>query len=305
MSVAGKRRNAAIIGGAILLLVALVAMPAYSIWRAQNNANVAASNAAARVQRQCAGLSGRALAQCAYQVVDAARQRQRDEYNLEAQRKLANGGNWLIIIGGIEIFLTGTGLRIIYGQLHATRIGFQTENRAWVEILSDFSKGDLTYNDGAFTIETNFTFKNIGKTVALNVGFHIQLIPDPSFDHARGEPEVAEFERQLITHSRQVDTYQIFPGRELPREWSVTRAAGDFAVSKEGLGANSFLPALCIGVRYNTIFDAEGDPPHITMEVASIRRIEGGLPAYALTRDSLPKTKVAFIRSMINMSEVT
>jgi len=295
------------------LLVGVVCLPAFSIWRsqhayhlqAQNNANATARNAAARVDRQCAGLRDRVLAQCTYQVVDAARESQRDEYNLEAQRKLANGGDWLIVIGGIEILLTGIGLWLIYGQLHATRIGYQTEHRAWVEILPTFSNGGISYADGAFTLETDFALKNVGKTVALNVGFDIQLIMDPSFNPDRGKEHVSEFRRQLLTHSRQVDTWPLFPGRDLSKRWSVTRTADDFAVSQEGAGANSFLPALCIGASYNTIFDREGDPPHITMEIASIRRVEGGVPAYALQRNSLPRTEIAFVRSMINLTEVT
>ena len=113
-----------------------------------------------------------------------------------------------------------------------------------------------------------------------------------------------EFKRQLLTHTLN-DTWPVFPSRELPHQVNV----GGLAEEMLFPGASktkAYMPAVCVGTRYNTIFDREGDPPHLTIEVSMLRRIVDGQPAGAIIgTDTVPWNRLALVRHIINLTEVT
>lgn len=275
------------------------------------SANAAREHAGKQVERYCVPLPPDAENDCRREVEDSYRDYYKESRDLEAQRETAT---WTALMGaaaliGMAVSIIGVGL--VFITFRATlegneiaREAMMAENRAWIEILPNFTLGDLRYEGEEFRLDTKFSVKNIGKTVALHVGFNIDLIPDPQmFPHSKA---VEAFKERLISHSKNIDTWPVFPNRELEKQWDIGRAADEMALENEGPGADFFMPALCIGVRYNTIFDREGDPPHVTIEVASIRRVENGLPTYSIHgRNNLPANRLALLRSMINLTDVT
>jgi hypothetical protein len=274
-----------------------------------------AQDADEAVKNACISLSGRDKAVCLQEKGAEARlqkhDNERNEADLVAQRKSAL---WTSIMGFAALIgmgLSAIGVYLVWTTFRATRQANEiareamtADNRAWVEIVPNYTFGDLRYEGEEFRLNTKFSVKNIGKSVALHVGYSIDLIPDPLvFPQSKA---VAEFKERLISQSKTIDTWPLFPARELAKEWDIGRRADELALDEEGPAADAFLPAICIGVRYNTIFDREGDPPHITVEVAAIRRVENGQPAYSINgRANVPRQKLALVRSMINLTDVT
>lgn len=305
--------------GAIAIIVSAAAIWALSLKstgyerEAVDRSYNYARNTPSQISRDCRGSVGVDPLKCIDQTIDTARENQRKEQNLAAQQVTAW---WTAVMGGAAVFgviLSAFGVFLVYRTFRATREGneisrqaMMAENRAWVEICPDFTKGDLVYTEtGEFRLNTKFTYKNIGKTVALNVGFSIDLIQDPSFFPKT--TMVDDFKKRLLSPSRRVDTWPVFPGREMTKEWEVGRIADELRLEPlDDAGHEPFFPALCMGVRYNTIFDKEGDPPHITVEVASLRYIKDGVPAYVIgERKTVPSKDLAITRLILNLTEVT
>jgi hypothetical protein len=250
-------------------------------------------------------------ARCVEEAANAGHEEQRAEQNLDAQRQMADWAWWLLVVTVVQTPITLVGILLLLRNIQQadaaneiSRQAMMAENRAWVEIVPTFTLGGVKFtDDGQMFLNTSFSVRNIGKTVALNVGWHIALIPDPLvFPQHDG---VAEFKRQLLTHSLS-DTWPIFPLRELPMgDWEVGGIAEEMRIPRTG-EHEAFLPAVCVGVRYNTIFDRDGDPPHITMEVSMLRRVIDGHPNGAfIGRVSLRTGQIALVRHLMNMTEVT
>lgn len=89
--------------------------------QANDYAEADARNASPRIQLECASSTGSAYAKCKDEIIDATHERRSEEYNLEAQRKVANGTKWFLIVGCLELVLTLWGIALICDQLGATR----------------------------------------------------------------------------------------------------------------------------------------------------------------------------------------
>ena len=259
------------------------------------------------------GQSPNTTARCVEEAINSDHEEQRSEHNLDAQRQMADWAWWLLIVNAVQTPVTMIGILLLLRNIQqaeaANEISRQAmiaENRAWMEIVPNFTLGDFRYqedNGGEFRINTIGTIQNIGKTVALNVGYTIALIPDPTF--LTETSAVAEFRHGLLSRWGPVDTYSVFPGRDLPREVETGALAESIRVTNFP-DREAFMPALCIGIRYNTIFDREGDPPHITLEVVSLRRLHEGRPSRVFVgRDTIPKAELGLMRSLRNFTEVT
>jgi hypothetical protein len=257
-------------------------------------------------------------ANCVNKAVQTAREYQREEQDLAAQKVSAW---WTKIMGAAAVagvILSAFGVFLVWRTFRAAREGnaisreaMMAENRAWIEIVPTFQFGDFRYleEQSEFRLKAVFTVKNIGETVALNVGFMIDLIPDPSWFHETNA--VADFTERLLKHSITVDAVPLFPEREATNDWDIGIAADKIRLPQEDFPETedireTFFAAFCVGVRYNTIFDREGDPPHITTEVGSIRRMHDGRPSLAIIgRKTVASAEVGVMRVFRNLTKVT
>jgi hypothetical protein len=274
-----------------------------------------AQNAQAEISKRCARLPPLAAAQCGGEATKASRDSENREQDLEAQRDMAR---WTRVTGWAALFgvaLSAVGVGLVFVTFRATREAneisrqaMMAENRAWIEIVPTFQFGDFRYSEEQreFRLKAVFTVKNIGETVALNVGFTIELIPDPSWFHDTNAVE--EFNERLLKHPTTINAFPLFPEREATNEWDIGIAADKIRLPDvdEPDVREAFFPAFCVGVRYNTIFDREGDPPHITTEVGSMRRLHDGRPSLAIVgRKTVPSAEVGVMRVFRNLTKVT
>ncbi|MGY4395834.1 hypothetical protein ACVWZA_000995 [Sphingomonas sp. UYAg733] len=89
--------------------------------RSNKQASAYAADAPKRVERECAGLAGTPLAECATKIVQAARESERDESDLGAQWQAANWVLWATIIAGTQLLATAVGTALLYQQIVLTR----------------------------------------------------------------------------------------------------------------------------------------------------------------------------------------
>ena len=73
------------------------------------------------VENECSGRHATGLRECIAKAVDASREGQRREYDLEAQRGMSKWTLWLLVIGATQALATIFGLIFIKGTLDATR----------------------------------------------------------------------------------------------------------------------------------------------------------------------------------------
>ncbi|APZ99240.1 hypothetical protein BWQ93_12625 [Sphingopyxis sp. QXT-31] len=88
--------------------------------KAQIEATHYASDAPNRIERECAGFTGKAARECVAQIVDAQRENERGESDLAAQWKAAD---WVMlggIVAGIQLLASIIGLYYIKGTLDET-----------------------------------------------------------------------------------------------------------------------------------------------------------------------------------------
>lgn len=111
------------------MLAAALLWGAYSLGHSQGTYELSDTNysqgqaaaSTAEINGECAGLGGPAHAKCADEIENARDQRERDQQNLNVQRKVADRTTWFILLGIIELALTSWGIFVLRDQLAATR----------------------------------------------------------------------------------------------------------------------------------------------------------------------------------------
>ena len=98
------------IAGYWLMFYSMGASTARHDERAQKYGAAYAADAVDRVEKQCVGLLGRRLAECATEIVDASRESQRSESDLGAQWEAANWVKWASILAAAQLLISGLGL---------------------------------------------------------------------------------------------------------------------------------------------------------------------------------------------------
>lgn len=276
--------------------------------------------------------------------LQAQQDRQRARDNLSAQQNMAHWALGAMIAALIEVLISAAGIFLIWRTLIHTRdaakatqrmafdnpaaiaaavegnnaareaneISRQTmaaENRAWIEI-EILTVGDLLYQDGQFQLGVQFLFRNIGKTVALNVAPGAELVRDPMTGNRKiGEipEELREVFGRLKGRPRKLFAQNIFPGRQSPiQDYTVSIDADKVELQVEGKGTNLFPMSLVIGVQYNTIFDRLEDEAHETIEFSDLRRLHEGRPSLVIVgKGSVPANEMNLLRSAENWGVVT
>lgn len=88
---------------------------------ADAQANAEKKNVHTRIRERCFERVGLAWKECAMQAVDAARDRQRSEYDLQAQREAARWAWWAAIIAGVQVPVSIFGLLALLRSLDHTK----------------------------------------------------------------------------------------------------------------------------------------------------------------------------------------
>lgn len=83
----------------------------------------------ARIRQRCTGSVGFARKECATQTVEATRERQRNEYNLQAQRDAARWAFWAAIIAALQIPVGVFGLYALLRSLRQTEKSLRIAQR--------------------------------------------------------------------------------------------------------------------------------------------------------------------------------
>jgi len=270
---------------------------------ATNRAYANARDAERQIAVDCRASVPRDRPDCVNKAVEAARENQRKEQDLAAQWVTAW---WTQVTGSaavVGVILSAFGIFLVWRTFRAAREGNEisrqamtAENRAWIEI-GELSHEDLRLEGDQIRMKLTFKMMNVGNTVALNVSGHAALIPDPFAFPDRIGPK--EFRAAMLADREPFST-SIFANREEDSRDNIDASlSADLAL----MGTN-YLLCLCLGVRYNTIFDREGDPFHETRKVLWVQLLnEDFINFYGQTsihRDNL-KTK----RYPIDHSEVT
>ena len=115
------------IAGYWLMFYSMGASTARHDERAQRYGAAYAADAVDRVEKQCVGLLGRRLAECATEIVDASRESQRSESDLGAQWEAANWVKWAGVLAAAQLFISGLGL---YALLETIKQGRNALKRA-------------------------------------------------------------------------------------------------------------------------------------------------------------------------------
>ena len=285
----------------------------------QQETHERADNYAARarvaVEASCRPLPAVEELDCIRKENKTAREGAYNENDLKAQLVTSVWTKQMGIAAIVAMAFGVLGVGLVFVTFHSTREAnaisreaMMAENRAWIEIVPTFQFGDLKYleTERVFQIKTVFTVKNIGETVARNVGVLIELIRDPSWFNETDD--VQEFNERLLKQSTTFNVFPLFPEREATNDWTIQIDADKIRLPHDDIpGAReSFFTAFCVGVRYNTIFDREDDPPHITTEIGSIRRLHEGKPSLAIVgRATVPSAEVGVMRVFRNLTRVT
>jgi hypothetical protein len=189
-------------------------------------------------------------------------------------------------------------------NVKVARESLAAENRAWIEI-GELTHGDLQFDGSYIILKVAFKMTNIGQTVALNVMTYARLILDPFV-----RPDTAGWQafRDDMAAKPDVFAKPIFPSREEDSREDL-RAMIDMASAGYGSDVpeeKRYAISLCLGVRYNTIFDREGDPPHETVKLFMLlRRDERGDLVHFVGPNTVPAADIQKKVYPIDHSAVT
>lgn len=186
-----------------LMFYSMGASSARNDERAERYTAIYAADAAQQVKKDCAGLAGNALAECAVAVVDATRESQRGESDLGAQWQAANWVLWATLIAGAQLIATIMGLVYIRETLLATVKAVEDTGEATAamresnQIMKDANerllRPYLNFEDAKEPQKGQrferggkvpFVFKNFGQTPAKDVRFFLgwQIVQRPVGD---------------------------------------------------------------------------------------------------------------------------
>jgi hypothetical protein len=225
-----------------------------------------------------------AAANCVEKAIDASHEEQRAEHNLDAQRQMADWAWWLLIVTALQTPITLVGIVLLLRNIQQadaaneiSRQAMTAENRAWIEI-EILSLGDLRYVEENFRLTVKFRFRNIGKSVALNVVPEATLIGEPTIgERTIGETstELDQILRRLKGRPSKLMAQNLFPGRESPeQEWDTTVKADDVQLVAGDHKSELYPLCLVLGVQYNTIFDGPEDGGHQTIQLGYLRKLD-------------------------------
>lgn len=154
---------------------------------AARNAAAYAEDARKDVVAKCVGLVSQARDDCFDEISDAAREQQRNEYDLYSQQAMAL---WTAVMGGMAVFgvsLSAVGVYLIWQTWSATRIAVETSAKTYqafvaaedASLVVEFPTGAMSESaeDGVRQPDTYFfkpVITNIGRSAARIRGWRVR-----------------------------------------------------------------------------------------------------------------------------------
>ena len=226
-----------------------------------------AENAEREIARDCMSIPTNGDLNCVREREYAARQNQREEQDLAAQRVTAW---WTAIMGVaalIGMALSAVGVFLVWTTFAETRRAnsiareaLTSENRAWLKVSASINvlHIDHAMAEGTAAIE----IENVGNSVARKVAFwgSIKIVGE-SFIIKHDfsdlpEPQIMPVDRDLNIWPRQTK--------------NVTRSVAGLGVRLAKIRSPSFRVFARAVVEYQTIFDNPDDPVHVTEYIFEI-----------------------------------
>lgn len=122
-----------------------------------------------------------ALRKCIEEVVASAREDQRSEQDLNAQRDMAEWAWWLLVISFATLIVSGFGLLALLKTINQgqeandiARTAFIGELRPWVDV--EVVSVSMSAKSDTFELDVDFKVTNRGKTPALKVETRARII---------------------------------------------------------------------------------------------------------------------------------
>lgn len=264
------------------------------------------SEADQRIERDCAKREGAALVECVKEVIETSHEQQRDENDLAAQRGMERWAFWMLVatLGSVAVTTIG----VVYVALtlrearettaaafkgadaaeesvaearkatkfaqDSTDIARETmlaSDRPWINIKAKMA-ADLIFTDTTVSAAIQCTFKNIGKSPAVQVSVaRVKMFADVAVaamtadDDTRKEMQNYSF---WSSYGR-----AMFPEDDFSDEWGVEMDASEFKARIAELDKeveepfNTNFPAVLIGIRYLIPGDRQYRFTYMTFEI--------------------------------------
>jgi hypothetical protein len=246
---------------ALVLCCFIVGILAYSSGQEtqrRDQTPAAYSEAAKRkAQEDCAGREGNAAFECIYEKVEASQQQSREEQDLTAQQKSANGTMITAALAFLGLIASVVGIGLVYTTFNETRKANDIAllaQRPWLKI--DIEATLVGTFEKQVSLGFSANVENIGASVAQNVRFYCYL----SF---WGPTSKAESERFFANY------------KDFPSAFKNTRAILPKGSTRYGTGVNrpigeipqwdqkpkgTYAPMLLVAASYGP-----DDQPHLHM----------------------------------------
>lgn len=257
---------------ALVLCCFIVGILAYSSGQEteRRDKTPAAYNEAAmsKAQKDCAGREGQAAFECIYEKVEASQQQARDEQDLTAQQKSANGTMITAALAFLGLIASVIGIGLVYTTFNETRKANEiaresliAANRAWLRVTTRTEFSIRFYND-CMAARMCFTVHNIGSSVAKEVKvWAIFQIIGPGdivgFGKDQLPPPIYIADRNGIA---------IWPEKEHEFDRNVPGACPALVSIPDG----NFQVLMKVVVRYKTIYDTANDEERVTEAIYEV-----------------------------------
>jgi hypothetical protein len=293
----------------VVFLVAFVVLSGLAIWdisakhtlyatQADQAAAEHAGQAQQDIQETCTFVDLARQTECLEQIIIARHEAQRAEYNLEAQRNMADWAWYAVLISGLLLAITTTGVWLVKRTLDAThamlreasvttqashvgavatqkaaeaaieanrvaRDAFIADQRPWVSVDCSLI-APITWGENGGSFSFKFSLKNTGRTPALNTEVHLRVYSP------YGETSYTEDQIKLADEIRKRKTVMgttVFPGGTITQRLSTSIGNSEIERirqwwrEKHGLNYDWLHPVVIGCVNYRSVF---GGPGHQT-----------------------------------------
>ena len=160
-------------------------------------------------QEKCTSLAtAEEIRACFGNAVNSARETQRAEEDLYAQKQMAQWAFWILLVTGfigvVTIAITIVGIYFVVQTLVATQKAnaiMREEQRPWLKVSVEATRF-VVIGEGRVCIHTGWTIENVGKTPALNVQRKLAHIMFEGALNIAIRKDVAAYHDQALTEGR-------------------------------------------------------------------------------------------------------